>query len=272
MLCAGTLSCSDDAADDYAHALAYFAPPADTQLDDAGSDGPAPWLIGPGDSVFFIGNSFFDYDGRVLPEWVAAVGQSVRPPITINTGSFIVPGTQPLSWFYQQPESQEAIASGKYNIFVLQGEETEPIDDNDGFQNAVRAYYQAISQSGARMMLFMTWDFVWNKDNPDFFRKLSASYQQLGAQLDVPVIPVGLIWNDCNEHLFPGEQPYFLSGQDLHETASGSAVNAYATFAMLTGINPKGAQFQAEGNTNSAKLLRYLSHKAWTRVAPLLHD
>lgn len=272
MLCVGTLSCSDDD-DSGAGALVYSAPPpASARLDDAGSDNAAPWLIQSGDAVFFIGNSFFDYEGRVLPDWVAAVGQSVSPPITIETGACIVPGTKPLSWFFQQPASEEAIASGRYNVFVVQGEETEPVDDKENFQNAVRSYHDAITQSGARMLLFMTWDFVWNKDNPDFFQKLSAAYEEIGAELDIPIIPVGLIWNDCNADPFPGEQPYFLNGQDLHETESGSAANAYATFSMLTGIDPMGVQFQADGNTNSPELLRYLSDKAWFRVAMRLHD
>ena len=271
MLCISTLSCSDD--DAYGGSLIYFAPPpASAPLDDAGSEVAAPWLIQSGDAVFFIGNSFFDYQGRVLPDWVTAVGQSMNPPITIATGACIVPGTKPLSWFFQQPASVEAIASGRYKVFVVQGEDTEPVDDKQNFQDAVRAYYNAITQAGGRMLLFMTWDFVWNKDNPDFFNQLSNAYEEIGAELHIPIIPVGLIWNDCNEHPFPGEQPYFLNGQDLHETESGSAANAYATFAMLTGINPKGVQFQAEGNTNSPELLRYLSHKAWFRVAMRLRD
>jgi hypothetical protein len=285
VLCVGSFGCGDDAASSGTAARAPCADAANLGPDagtnkvysgrfdaDAGNDGKAPWLIQSGDSVFFVGNSFFDWQGRVLPDWVAALGQSANPTITIKTGSHIVPGVKPLAWFYDQQASKDAIASKQYTLFVLQGEDTEPVDDKEGFQNAVRDYYHAITKRGGRVMLFMTWDFVWNKDNPDFFRKLSAAYEEIGAELDIPVIPVGLIWEDCNKAPFPGEQPYFLNGQDLHETEKGSAANAYATFAMLTGVNPMGVEFKANGNTSSPELLKYLSDKAWFRVASRLHD
>jgi len=241
---------------------------------DAGpaSAGKPSWLIQSGDSVFFVGNSFFDYDGRVLPEWVAAVGQSVSPKITIKVGSHIVGGVNPLSWFFEQAKSKEAIASKKYHLFLLQGEEMEPVNNKEGFHKAVRDYHAAITASGADVMLFMTWDFAWNKTKPEFFQKLSAAYDEIGAELDIPVIPVGLIYDDTNKAPFAGKQPYFLTGQDLHQTVEGSAANAYATFAMLTGINPMGVEFTAPGQTNSPELLKYLSDKAWLRVSSRLHE
>jgi hypothetical protein len=183
-----------------------------------------------------------------------------------------VPGENPLSWFFDQPASKDAIASKKYQLFILQGEETEPVDDKVGFHNAVRDYHQAITKNGGGVMLFMTWDFVWNKQNPEFFKKLVAAYEEIGAELDIPVIPMGLIYDDANKAPFAGEQPYFLNGQDLHQTEKGSAANAYATFAMLTGINPAGVKFEAPGQTNSTELLKYLSDKAWGRVSTRLHD
>src|SRR5207249_3263100 len=94
----------------------------------------APWLIKSGDSVFFVGNSFFGYGNRVLPDWVAAIGKAVQPPVTINTGSHIVFGTMPLAWFFKQSASQDAIKSRKYKIFVLQGEEREPVEHKAEFQ------------------------------------------------------------------------------------------------------------------------------------------
>jgi hypothetical protein len=249
----------------------------DAAIADGGS-APVPssasWLIDSGDSVFFVGNSFFGWGDRKLPEWVSAIGTVSSPKITINTGSHVVFGNQPLAWFFEQDESQDAIASGKYDIFVLQGEELEPVEHKEDFHNAVRDYHAAVTAKGGRLMLFMTWDFIWNKDDPQsqFFTKLSSAYDEIGRELDIPVIPVGLIYEDTNDDPYPGEQPYFLTGGDLHQTEKGSAVNAYATFAMLTGINPKGVPFVANGNTNSPELLRYLSDKSWARVSARLHD
>jgi hypothetical protein len=103
-----------------------------------------------------------------------------------------------------------------------------------GFHNAVRDYHQAITKNGGSVMLFMTWDFVWNKQNPEFFKKLVAAYEEIGTELDIPVIPVGLIWDDANKAPFTGEQAYFLNGQDLHQTEKGSAANASSSSTYPT--------------------------------------
>jgi hypothetical protein len=40
---------------------------------------------------------------------------------------------------------------------------------------------------------------------------------------------------------------------------------------MLTGIDPRGKNFAAPGNTNSDAIMTYFSAMAWNRVAPRLH-
>lgn len=235
-------------------------------------DGGAPGLtIASGDAVFFVGNSFFDSFDRRLAEWVPAIGQAVTPPITIKTGSYIVPGNQKLSWFLQQSESQAALASKAYKVFVIQPEEREAVDRTDSFKQAVRDWNDAIVASGAKTMLFMTWDLP-NEKGSTFFERLSTAYEEIGDELGIPVIPVGLIYDDCNNDPFPGQAAgsYWLTGGALHQVESGSAVNAYATFGMLTGVNPMGCPIDAPANTNSPELLKYLSDMSWARVGPLV--
>jgi len=227
--------------------------------------------IASGDSVFFVGNSFFASWDRVLPDWVAAIGKAVTPPITIKTGSYIVPGNQKLSWFLKQADSQNALKSKQHKVFVIQPEEREPVDDTANFKQAVRDWNKAVVASGAKTMLFMTWDLSAEKGTT-FFKKLSTSFDDIGKELGIPVIPVGLIYDDCNKAPFAGEQAgsYWLTGGELHQTETGSAVNAYATFGMLTGVNPLGAPINAPANTNSPAMLKYLSDMSWTRVSPRL--
>ena len=57
---------------------------------------------------------------------------------------------------------------------------------------------------------------------------------------------------------------------DLHTNERGAAVEAYATFEMLTGINPEGRNFIAPGNSNDDRIMKYLSDMSWARVAPRL--
>ena len=224
-----------------------------------------------GDSVFFVGNSFFMSWDRVLPDWVSAIGKAVTPPITIKTGAFIVPGNQKLSWFLEQPDSQNALKSRQYKVFVIQPEEREPVDNTEHFKQAVRDWNKAIIASGATTMLFMTWDLA-NEKGSTFFSKLSTAFDEIGRELGIPVIPVGLIYDDCNKAPFPGKSAgsYWLTGGELHQVESGSAVNAYATFGMLTGVNPMGCPIAAPANTNTPEMLKYLSDMSWVRVAPRL--
>src|SRR6476660_4959366 len=99
---------------------------------------PHPPLIHDGDAVFFVGNSFFGWEDRPLPEWVAAIGRTMSPPVRIEVGADIVFGNTPLAGFLSHPVTQDALASRKYKVFVLQGEELEPVDHKAAFHQAVR--------------------------------------------------------------------------------------------------------------------------------------
>jgi hypothetical protein len=240
---------------------------------EGGLAGDPSWLIESGDAVFFVGNSFFGGDDNRLADLVASLGRQVRPAITIQTGQHVVYGNQPLSWFFQQSESQAAIRSGRYKIFVLQGEEREPVDHEADFKQAVRDYHRAVTQNGGTIMLFMTWDFYWERDS-SFFEQLSAAYEEIGRELNVPVIPVGLIYDDCNQQPYGNEQPYWLTNQELHQNDKGTVVNTYATFSMLTGIDPMGQTFVIPyaDPPVPAPVYEYLSEKSWARVAPRLRE
>jgi len=132
----------------------------------------------------------------------------------------------------------------------------------------VRDFHRAVTAAGGRTVLFMTWDFRWRP----FIAELAASYDEIGRELGIPVIPVGLIYRDCGRSPPHGETPFWLTASaehpdgDLHENEKGTAVNAYATFAMLTGRNPLGRNFVAPGNSNDDALMFYFSNMAWSEV------
>jgi hypothetical protein len=265
------------------HRTAAPRVPRETAVDLHGTtiaSGPAPAtavfpaMIQDGDAVFFVGNSFLGWQGRRLPDWVSALGRAMSPPIRIETGADIQFGNTPLGEFLEHPATREALASRRYKVFVLQGEEYEPVDHKAAFHQAVRNFNRAIVAAGARTVLFMTWEFPWRR----FIAELSASYDEIGHELGIPVIPVGLAYHDCAQAPPPHEPPFALTASpehprgDLHENEKGTALNAYATFAMLTGRNPHGVTFVAPGNTNSEALMRYFSDLAWNRVWPRLRS
>lgn len=231
-----------------------------------------PPPIPEGGSVFFVGNSFFGWGDRPLPQWVAALGAAVDPPVKIEVGSDIVFGESPLRDFLGHPATREALASGRYGVWVLQGHELEAVDHKAEFHQAVRDFNREIEATGGKTVLFMTWDFPWRS----FVDEVAASYDEIGRELGIPVIPAGLVYEDCRREPFAGESHHWLTADaehpegDLHQNERGSAANAYATFAVLTGRDPRGTGFVAPGNTNDDAMLRYLSQKAWARVAPRL--
>ncbi len=245
-------------------------PPAPTQ---SGASWSPPTPLRDGEGVFFIGNSFLGWQGRSLPVWVAALGQAVSPPIRIDTGSDIVFGHHPLGEFLEHAATREALASRKYQVFVLQGEEFEAVDHKARFHQSVRDFNRAVVAAGGRTLLFMTWDFPWRQ----FIEKVAASYDEIGRELGIPVIPVGLIYQDCGGRPYaPGMPPHWLIADaehplgNFHPNEKGAAVDAYATFEMLTGINPAGRNFIGPGNSNDDAIMKYLSAMSWARVAPRL--
>jgi hypothetical protein len=209
-----------------------------TSTQRASSPTPAsfPALVGDGDAVFFVGNSFFGAGGRPLPEWVAALGEAVSPPVHLRTGSDIVFGNLPLAAFLEHEATRDALSSHEYRVYVLQGEEFEPVDRKAAFHQAVRDFNKAVVAAGGRTVLFMTWEFHFRP----FIDALAASYDEIGSELGIPVIPAGLIYKDCDRRPYRNAPPYWLTGSaekpagDLHQNEKGTAVNTYATFAMLT--------------------------------------
>ena len=248
--------------------------PTRTQLSDLGASGALgeQALIHDGDAVFFIGNSFFGWGDRPLPQWVTALGMVQQPPIRIETGSDILFGNTQLAAFLRHEATQQALASRRYKVFVLQAEEFEPVDHKAEFHQAVRDFHNAITAAGAKTALFMTWDFRFRP----FLDELSRSYEEIGAELKIPVIPVGLVYKDYRCQPFQHHTGHWLTADaqhphgGVHQNAMGTAVNTYATFQLLTGIDPLGSNFQAPGNSNDDASMEYFSAMAWKRVRPRL--
>jgi hypothetical protein len=229
-----------------------------------------PPVVHDGDAVFFVGNSFLGWEGRNLPEQVAALGAGASPPLRISVGSDIVFGEAPLGDFLEHAAVQEALVSGSYDVFVLQGYELEPVDGKEAFFAAVREFDRRIRAAGARTVLFMTWDFPWRP----FIADVAASYDAIGRELGVPVIPTGLVYEDARRQPPAGRRDWWLTADtdhpagDLHPNADGAAVNAYVTFAVLTGRDPQGAELPGPGISSDPRWRRYLSDLAWARAAP----
>jgi hypothetical protein len=218
---------------------------------------PRPARPGPladGDAVFFVGNSLLGLPEHPLPAWVAALAASRS--IHLEVGADIEPGNLPLGAFLHHRATRQALRSGRYRFWVLQGEESEPVTHRADFHRAVRAFDAAIRASGGRTVLFMTWAFAGGPPAPS----LAASYDDIARELGLAVIPAGLIYQDASDRL--------IGGDGLHQTVQGTAVNAHATLALLTGRDPGGRNFAAPGNTIDDVTMKRLAALAWAHVSP----
>ncbi len=229
-------------------------------------------LLGDGDAVFFVGNSFLDWDGRRLPDAFATLGQVAAPPVRIDVGAEIVPGETPLAALLPRPGVRTALASGRYKVFVLQGFEFEPVDNREAFFAAVRAFDQDVRSAGAHTALFMTWEFSFRP----FIRELAEAYETIGRELQIPVIPVGLVYADCGRTPPDGKTTHWLTSDaerpegDLHPNAAGMTASAMTTFAILTGRDPRELDLASLPSDLEDAQLRLLAECAWARAAPRL--
>lgn len=219
-----------------------------------------------GGAVYFVGNSFFAWEGRELPEWVAALGAA--DGVSFRVGGDLVPGDRPLGAFFHDPSVQAALASRKFQVWVLQAHEFEPVDHPEEFRRAVEEFDRAIRAAGGRTVLFQTWEFRWRK----FLPELVAGIERVAQPLSLPVIPAGQVYRDLGDAPPPGMGPFFLTADpehpegDLHENALGTAVNTYVTYATLTGRDPAGRRFVTHNATVAAELLPLFSGRAWARA------
>jgi hypothetical protein len=226
-------------------------------------------LVADGDAVFFVGNSFFEWQGRALPAWVAALGEASTPPIHLEVSGDIVPGDLPLAEFLAHETTQAALASRRYDVFVLQGHELEPVDHEAEFHRSVRELDAAIRAAGGRSVLFMTWGFHFRP----FVDELAASYEAIANELDIPVIPAGLVHDDCTREPPAGRSGHWLTADDehpegdLHQNAFGTAANAFTTFAVLTGRDPRGLAPAVATTEIDPATLAYLAERAHARTA-----
>lgn len=236
---------------------------------------PPPTYAAPlhdGDAVYFVGNSFFAWEDRVLPRWVAAIGEASRPPLRLQVDGDIVPGDLPLGAFLEHDAVAAALASRRHAVFVLQGHELEAVDDRSGFHDAVRAFDGRVRAAGGRTVLFQTWDLRWR----EFLPALVESYDSIARELSIPVIPCGQVFDDLGATPPPGGNRWWLTASaehpegDLHPNAAGMAASADVTFAILTGRDPRGVRFDAVGNDLDATTHDRIAAAAWRRASERL--
>ena len=146
------------------------------------------------------------------------------------------------------------ITSGKWDYVVFQEQSTLPVKNANRFHENVREFVPAMKESGAKMVLYMTWA---RKKEPENQRLLTDSYNKIGMELGATVVPVGTAWQKL---LAKHAEPVLHDEDGSHPTVAGTYLAAYTFYCTLFGGDP--TKFE----TNFGNLIDE-EHKLLQRIA-----
>jgi hypothetical protein len=177
--------------------------------------------------MLFIGNSFTTRND--LPGWLGTIAKAGKG-ITIES-EVISAGGASLRRHWNAGAA-DTITDGKWDYVVLQEQSTLPIKNGKRFHENVREFVPAIKDSGATMVLFMTWA---RKQVPETQKLLTDSYNDIGKELAATVVPAGIAWQKLlEEH----DGPVLHAEDGSHPTLAGSYLATCTFYAALFDGDP----------------------------------
>jgi len=181
--------------------------------------------------ILFVGNSLIFAGGGVdlaFQRLATAAGHDV----TVDRQTV---GGMTLATHARRPETLTALRDGGYDTVILQEQSNFPITDRAAFHAAVRDLVPIIRAAGAQPWLYMTWTYkqTFRELDPShgwMTAQLADAYQTIGAELGVPVIPAGLIWQRALE-----ETDLALYEDFHHQNETGAELVACVVLHALFG-------------------------------------
>lgn len=222
----------------------------------------------------FVGNSFSFYNNgihnhysnliRVSGEWRR--GQNYNRLSTLSGSSLLE----------HQADLTSILTSAKrkYDAVILQGHSMESTDPKrtPGFIRGVKTLAKIATDQNAKPILFMTWGY---KGNTDMAKKVALAHSQIGKQLSIDVVPVGLAFARI-ESEFPSIDLFIpdVLGADKdgqltyrkdwkHPSVAGTYLAACVFYAALENKSPEGSLYRASLDNKTALQLQQI---AWQVV------
>ncbi len=183
----------------------------------------------PGNRVrmLFIGNSFTTKND--LPTLLSAIAKAGKG--IIIESKIISAGGASLRRHWNAGAAS-TITSAKWDYVVFQEQSTLPVKNANRFHENVREFVPAMKESGAKMVLFMTWA---RKKEPEDQSLLTDSYNKIGKELGASVVPVGTAWQKL---VAKHDKPVLHAEDGSHPTVAGSYLAACTFYATLFGGDP----------------------------------
>jgi hypothetical protein len=206
--------------------------------------------------ILFIGNSFTARNNvpGLVAQMAEARGRGLQHQL-------LQAGGASLRMHWNKGDAQRAIEQTRYDYVVLQEQSTLPQKNPQRFHENVRLFDQAIRDSGAKTVLYLTWA---RQNAPETQDAITDTYLSIGEELGATVIPAGIAWqNFLRQH----KSPVLHDKDQSHPTLAGSYLAACVFFAMLFGESPVGIASDLKGLTQAEAEL--LQKTAWATVAPV---
>lgn len=221
----------------------------------------------PTRAVLYIGNSYTYVND--LPGTVAGMATSSGVPPLLPPTS-ITPGGATFSDHWASSDVQAALATGTYDVVVLQGQSVEPLADPAGFQSYGELLADAAAASGAEVVLYQTWARkegsdvyaeVWSGGDPAAMQDgLTAAYATLATATGAAVAPVGEAFR-LSLAAHPEIELYAADGS--HPSPEGTYLGACVFYHVLTGSPvPAAATLPAGIDASEAAALQATAEAA----------
>jgi hypothetical protein len=135
--------------------------------------------------VLFVGNSYtFGNDLPWMVRGLAAAEKGARP---LEVESIAIGGAT-LRNHLESSTVAEKLASGRFEVLVLQEQSQLPLLDRAAFHAAARELHALASKSQTRVVFFCTWA---RRDQPEQRAGLEEAYASIAAELGADLAPVG---------------------------------------------------------------------------------
>jgi hypothetical protein len=197
-------------------------------------------------NVLFIGNSFTarnDVPG-LIGQLAAARGHGFDHRLISQGGAS-------LRMHWNKGIAPAAIRQGGWDFVVLQEQSTLPVKNAARMHENVRLFAPVIRDTGARMVLYLTWA---RRHAPEAQAAITEAYSSIARETSAALAPVGVAWEHfLREH----DRPLLHDKDNSHPSLAGSYLAACVLFGVLFEESPAGVSGEVKGlEEQEVRLLR----------------
>jgi len=210
-------------------------------------------------NILFVGNSYTHMNEMpfIFDKIAKSKGKSVHVEMNTRSGSSFQIHTT-------RPDLFQTIKSRKWDFIVLQGYSRELSYEPEYLDTATMPYIQQIldsvylNDSCTNVLLYMTWGYkegFLEREETDTYEKMAdkiaAGYQYLSDSLNLPIVPVGMVWKNVRKK-YPEIELY--DADKAHPSKNGSYIAASSFYTAIFNESPEGAITSTISNEIAPKI------------------